>query len=184
MRCFIGVPLKDWEEKVGEILDTLAKKTIGIRWVKKENIHITLKFLGETPEEKLASLSRVLKDIVPRYSAFYIERGELGAFPSSASPRVIWLGILDTSGNLSRIAQDIEDGLVVYGWEKERRRFHPHITLGRVKGGVNRKWWEKMRERELPDFPPIRVEEVILYQSILSPQGASYKPLEKVKLGG
>ncbi|MCD6521545.1 RNA 2',3'-cyclic phosphodiesterase [Candidatus Calescamantes bacterium] len=183
MRCFIAVPLKEWEEPVEKVIECIRKGISGIKWVEKENVHITLKFLGETEEGKREKISDILQKISSQYSSFQIKVTSIGAFPSSSQPRVIWLGV-DDGGVLKRIAEEIENALIPLGWEKEGREFHPHITLGRVKKKVNKGWWKGVMKMELPNFPPLKVRELILYQSILGKEGPTYIPLNKFLLGG
>ena len=181
MRCFIAVPLKEWEEPVGKVIEYIRKGISGIKWVEKENVHITLKFLGETEEGKREKIADILQKISSQYLPFQIKVTSIGAFPSSSLPRVIWLGV-DDGGVLKRMAKEIENALIPLGWEKEGREFHPHVTLGRVKKKVNKGWWKGVLNAKLPRFPLIPVREIILYQSRLHPDGAEYIPLERYNL--
>jgi len=115
---------------------------------------------------------------------FDFEVAMLGTFPPRGAPRVVWAGIEDAGGGLTRLHKGLERGLQALGFEREKRAFHPHLTLGRVK---ERRGTERLRaliEHEAATrFGTQRVEGLVLLQSVLSPKGPTYTPLRRATLG-
>ena len=182
MRCFIGIPVKEWEKEIEELLKKIKRGTKEVKWIRKENAHITLRFLGEINEEMVDKIKRALEESLHNLTSFSIKANNLGAFPSLSSPRVIWLGIEEGKERVEEVFKKIERGLINCGISPEGRKFHPHVTLGRVKGRVDKGWWKGVLNAKLPRFPLIPVREISLYQSRLHPDGAEYIPLERYNL--
>ena len=134
MRVFIAIELgKEIKEALSKIQDELKTVQGDVKWVEPQNIHLTLKFLGEIEENKIPKISQTLKAISCQVRPFMITLSELGAFPSHKYPRVIWIGIAEGKTELSKLVELIEDSLVKLKFPKEKRGFSAHFTLGRVK---------------------------------------------------
>lgn len=171
MRLFTGIELPEsTRNSISEITKKI-KSSARIKWVEKENLHITLKFFGEVANHKelIAALNKASDDFKP----FDISLEGVGAFPSPERVRVIWVGIKSGYNKIQRIFERIEEETEKIGFEKEKREFTPHITIGRVKKG----------KFKLPDitynYPPFKVKNVILYKSTLTPEGPIYEVIEK-----
>jgi RNA 2',3'-cyclic 3'-phosphodiesterase len=159
-------------------LSALDKQSSGkkARWVRPENLHVTLKFIGETApntlDEIVAALSLVRSD-EPAELQF---RG-LGFFPDEKRPRVLWAGI-DASPNLAAVAGDIEQQFEPPGFPREKRAFTPHLTLARLDPpGISERLRAAVRENAEQDFGALRAGEFHLIESKLKPSGAEYTTL-------
>lgn len=154
----------------------------GVKWVKPNLLHLTLKFLGEVPEEQLPDISESLKTICNKHPSFSLSLNGTGVFPTPARPKVFWIGLSGEINKLRALHSDIETGLAQIGFPAEKKKFSPHITLARAK--TNKKLNELITELAKTKFPtePFKVDNVVLYKSILSPQGPKYTPITKKRL--
>uniref|UniRef100_A0A7C3RM32 RNA 2',3'-cyclic phosphodiesterase n=1 Tax=Dictyoglomus thermophilum TaxID=14 RepID=A0A7C3RM32_DICTH len=177
-RLFIAIDFpEDLKEKIFVFQKSVRNSIIGnVKWVEKENFHLTLRFIGEVSEKYVDEIKEVLDEVSHYVESFSITLEGFGGFPSLSSPRVLWIGIKDGLGNLEKIFDLIERRLVKKGIPKEKKPFSPHLTLGRVKENI----------RILQDFDfkkeEILVEEIVLFESTLTPQGPIYQPIYKVTL--
>jgi len=153
-----------------------------ITWVKPENIHVTLKFFGETEERKIPAISGVLKEVAARHQAFTSELVNVGIFGSSYSPKVIWFGI-EQAEPLKNLGMDVLKSVESIGWEPDRQNFVPHLTIGRIKDVPDRQLFQRMiDEHKKARMQEFSVREFHLYESILNREGPVYKVLESYKL--
>lgn len=185
MRLFIAVELpKPIQNQIYETGKYLRESVIGVRWIAPQNLHLTLKFLGEVPEQKLTSIDDILRETfqVHSYQAFSINFSQLGAFPSLSHPRVIWLGISDGQDVLRKLASMLEDPFEKIGFKRETRDYSPHLTLGKVNDEKKVKNLKEIAVSYKTSFAGISVGMVSSMQSILSPEGAIYKRVANYKL--
>jgi 2'-5' RNA ligase len=182
-RLFAAVhvnPSKEFRELFSSLQRGL--RFADIKWVSPENIHITLKFFGETFEDRIPDISRVLKSVSLRHATFNFTIAGTGIFGSSYNPRVVWFGIKD-AGPLTALAQDVLTEAEGIGWERDRQNFVPHITIGRVKDAKDKRLFQKMIDEHNKTFiQEVGVTGFCLYESILQPQGPIYKILESYTL--
>ena len=188
MRAFIAIELpatiKDILYRTClELGESIAPRAV--RWVKPENIHLTLRFLGDTQPDLIPQIGRAIDQKVGHLPMIDLELNELGSFPNSKSPRIIWVGIGGEVDLLNQLHISIEQALNRFGWEPEGRRFYPHLTIGRVKDrkSVNQANLPYGRVVESLSFT---VMAVTLIESVLKPEGASYtgrysSPLEATR---
>ncbi len=190
VRAFIAIPLPvSLQQKIWREISLLRQHLESdlVRWVVPENIHLTLKFLGDTPEEKLDKLKGLLAIEMAKIEPFDIEIKKTDAFPNLSRSRVVMIGVglneklLTLQRSVQRLASQIE-------CEPERKRFSPHLTLGRVKRkGHNKRSRSQIcraiEENATYAFGKFRVESVELMQSESKVSGAVYRSLFKVKLG-
>jgi 2'-5' RNA ligase len=148
-----------------------------VKWVEKENLHITLKFLGET--DKKNGIEKKIKEIENRFSPFEVSLKNIGAFPTPKRARILWVGVEEGMDNLIELFRAIDNKTAELGFEKETRTFTPHITFARVKKGKY-----SLPENINFSFDPFPVNEVVLFKSTLTPKGAIYEPLSSLPLGG
>ena len=151
-----------------------------IRWLPPENLHLTLKFLGETPEPEISGLRGALAAVCGRHRAFDLDLRGAGAFPSARRARVLWVGVGEGSERLRTLAGDFEDALESLGFEREKRPFHPHVTVGRAGESDAR-----LEDQELDTGVgplPFRAGSVELVQSRLSRGGAAYSTVASYQL--
>ena len=182
MRVFVSVPPPPEVQRVVlAAAQEAAQEISGIKWTKKENIHLTLKFLGEVPDEALTSICNALRVACSAHAPFEARLGGLGAFPSPRRARVIWTGVKEGSGEMSALASSVESTLEPLGFRREGRAYVPHATLGRTRGRpVN----IDLHETNAPKIPVFRVTGAELTKSTLNPGGSIYETLETFSLDG
>lgn len=176
MRLFIAIPLP---EPVRRRLSDLKQSIEGVRWQRQKQLHITLKFLGDTPEEHLNSLVDELQGI--DYQTFTIIIKGFGSFPRGGDPRVLWAGISDPA-KLTKLHARIEEKCIAMGYKAEARPFKPHITLGRIKSASKQDILSFINQHKQVVIPEIAVTEFVLYESKLRPGGAVHKKMEHFPL--
>ncbi len=181
MRTFIAIELPEEIRIVlNRIQDELKQTQADVKWVKPENIHLTLKFLGEIEQDLVKKIHPVLDDIAQKNSAFSLYLSELGAFPKLQYPRVIWIG-LTNDRQVSEIAEDLEKRMLKIGLPAESRPFSTHITLGRVRSGLNRKALvekiESLNKSSSSPQPEFKVLGLTLFKSTLTPHGPIYETI-------
>ncbi len=177
MRCFVAVNVSDPVRRLlGPVLAELRKSDADVRWEPEENLHVTLKFLGEIgagPAEKLRGLLAVEAS---RRPGFPLEFTGLGSFPEGGEPRVLWVGCRGDAGKLCGLAAAIESAAEQVGVPREARSFSPHLTIGRVKSSRN---LEPLRQalagRKEVLLGSQEVGSFDLVESTLTPRGSVYR---------
>jgi RNA 2',3'-cyclic 3'-phosphodiesterase len=178
MRLFVALEIPAAiREKLAELLRGLRAVSPQTRWVRSDNLHVTLKFIGEVPETKLAAIRTALALVRSDHFVRLDFRG-LGFFPDEKNPRVFWSGI-EASPNLKVLAADIEKAMETIGIPKEQRLFSPHLTLGRFEPQqLTDKLRATIQENVSRDFGSVRTNQFHLIESKLKPSGAEYTTLE------
>lgn len=150
-----------------------------IKWVEEYNIHITLKFFGETDERKIPGICSVLKGRAETTPPVLLQLAGSGIFGSSYAPRVIWVGI-EPYGQISLLMQNIHCDLTAIGYEPDRQNLVPHLTLGRIKVLRDKILFHSILDKfSTIASSPILIREIILYESILRREGPEYVELDK-----
>lgn len=175
IRTFIAVKI-DATPGVRKVLTRLNVAGGGIRPVAADNLHVTLKFLGDTDEALVPEVTQVLHEVVAAEPVFDVRLVGLGAFPTSKRPEVVWIGLSDAEP-LSRMAAALEAELEPLGFAKERRMFHPHATLLRLRSRPPQGVFDMLEEHAATDFGAVNVGAVELYQSELQRGGSKYTVL-------
>ena len=156
----------------------------GVAWVAPGNLHLTLKFLGAVPEERIEAIAGALSTSAPDLHPFEARIRGLGAFPSAVKPRVIWAGVHDGAAEMTTLAGRVDAALAPLGFAREERPFSPHVTLGRVRQPRrDPALAEALAGAIAREFGRMRVPGAFLMRSELSPRGARYSELAKVPLG-
>jgi len=183
LRSFIAIELPDGvKSALAELRQELKKCKADIRWVKPDNIHLTLKFLGDTDEKIIGSIAEAVKTACIGYKKFTLEIKGVGVFPDIRAPRVLWAGISDND-SLTGLQKSIEDGLVKLGYAVERRRFRPHLTLGRFKSSSGKEdLYDKIEEHKNISLGFMEVKSIFLIKSDLAPSGAEYTKIAGIEL--
>jgi 2'-5' RNA ligase len=157
-----------------------------VRWVRPEGIHLTLKFLGDTPVSKLGDIGSAISLAAGAVAPFICHVGGLGCFPNARNPRVVWVGLQEPTGALVRLKGSLETHVAPLGFPTEKRRFHPHLTLGRVHRRASRNDAGRVGEVVAATAPEaigkVSAATVSLIQSELLPSGAVYTTLAEVSL--
>ena len=178
MRLFVALEIPPAvRESLGEFLAALRALSPQPRWVRTDNLHITLKFIGEVQPEKLGDIRAALSAVHSNRSVTLDFRG-VGFFPNEKRPRVFWAGI-EASANLARLAGDIDSALEKLGVPPEKRPFSPHLTLARFEPpGLPEKLRAVIQENARREFGSVAAREFHLIESKLKPGGAEYTTLE------
>ena len=178
MRLFVALEIPSAvRENLAALLKNLRAVSPQTRWVRPENLHVTLKFIGEVPEAKLGAIRSALAGVRSDLPVALDFRG-LGFFPNEKHPRVFWAGI-EASPNLKILAAEIEKATVELGIPREQRPFSPHLTLARLESPrLPEKLRTVMQENGGRDFGSLRTKQFHLIESKLRPSGAEYTTLE------
>ena len=179
MRVFLALELPGAiKEYLMAVAKTMSQKISGVKWVKAEGLHVTLKFFGEIGETKVQEIEAALQGIDKQYPAMPVQLKEINAFPNLMRPRVIVVTFQEGVDNVKAIFHDIESRLLAVGIEGEKRGFTPHITIGRVKDAA-----PLLKKNIMPlEEKRVLLDSLLLYQSTLMREGAFYAPLEEIKL--
>jgi RNA 2',3'-cyclic 3'-phosphodiesterase len=187
LRLFVAVPAPLDVRAATEAVVGQLKGQGDVRWVAPELLHLTLKFLGPTPAEKVGGISAALAEKANKFSRFMVELGDAGAFPNLRRPQTIWMGVGGDVRALERLAERVEQALEPLGFPPEKRGFRPHLTIGRVKSpkGLAELSRQLQGAAQQPGrvAVPWPVEEIHLVQSVLKPSGPEYTPLGVFRLG-
>lgn len=174
MRLFLGVfPPAEVQEGAYGATESLRRPGDGVSWVKRENLHYTMRFLGEVGEDGARRATAAAAEAAAQHGAFEAELGGLGAFPSPRHPRVIWIGLARGAEPLEALARSLERSLEARGFEREKRPFKAHLTLGRVRD-PRADWSDRLAATAPAAAPPFRVATIQLVESKLSPKGSTY----------
>ncbi len=185
VRTFIAIELPGGvREELSRLQEELASPNLAAKWVSRENIHLTVKFLGSVESDRIAEIRRVLRDCLRDEEAFHFTLSGVGAFPSLSRPKVVWVGVGEGKEELRRIARKIEDALDEIGFPKESRGFSAHVTLARIKRAEKTEELKKKIEEKEYGPRQVRMSKVAIMKSDLTPQGPIYTRLDEVKLGG
>lgn len=195
MRAFIAIELpKEIKDALGELQGELKKSGADVKWVEPQNIHLTLKFLGEIDAVTLSKISDILEDTAKDKNAFHIRISCLGAFPKINYPKVLWLSIDKGDNEVKEIAKQLKEKIAKAGVPREDRPFSTHITIGRTRSTLN-------RERLVQDLKNLAlhkslagqsatiigglefvVTKLIIFKSSLTPKGPIYEGLKEANL--
>lgn len=182
MRLFIAVNIPaQVKDRIGDIQHGLIQSQADVKWVEKDNLHLTLRFIGDTLDDKPLLIAAALEPKLKGFGSFEIVLSGMGAFPDMNFPRIIWAGVEDMSGKLRELVLIIEESLLKLGFEGEAREFTPHLTIGRVR-------WQKsisnlkavIQQKSEYDPVPFQISSVDIMESVLTPQGPIYKCLNSI----
>ncbi len=180
MRLFFGVGLPSGVKKeVNAFCLKIREKLPKMKWVEEENLHITMRFLGDVDSTKIGLLTQISEETSRELKKFPVTLGNLGAFPSPAKARVFWWGLREGEKECTELFNILETQLVKNGFEAEDKTFHPHITLARLKFPALLPL-ERLTTRDTLSFTASSFE---LYESTLTPKGPIYKIIERFNLG-
>ncbi len=153
-----------------------------INWVKSDNAHITLKFFGETEENRIPDIVSTLSEIANHHKSFTFHLKDVGIFGSHYKPRVIWFGI-ENMEEIQALANDVLNGMADLGFERDRQNFVPHLTIGRIKFTDNKQLFQQTIEKyKSVEIQKQTVNQFYLIESFLRSEGPIYKALETFQL--
>ncbi|MEI6127408.1 MAG: RNA 2',3'-cyclic phosphodiesterase [Pseudomonadota bacterium] len=183
LRTFIALELPEQvKEKLARLQQKFMDSTSGVRWVKPDNIHLTLKFLGSTRVKKVEEVSMILDRIAQGVSPFVLNVGGIGAFPNPKNPKVIWAGI-QANACCAHFQERLETALAAAGFSREDRPFSPHLTIGRLKDGRMRKELGSLLEEFSNEhIGRFEASHVVFFRSDLEPAGPVYARIKDIEL--
>jgi 2'-5' RNA ligase len=183
---FVGVPVSlETVDGLSGAAESLARRAqtgkVKVRWLAPATYHVTLKFLGGCREETVAAIVDGLERAAAGVQPFRFTTARLGAFPSTQKASVVWAGVEDAA-RLTALAARVEAEMVGIGFPKEDRRYHPHVTIGRLREVAD------VSDVLLPmaeqAFSETKVGEIVLYETLTIPSGSEYRHLKGVRLAG
>jgi 2''-5'' RNA ligase len=178
VRSFIAVDIDDpgVVRRIEEVQREVAQLGLDIKLVERENLHLTLRFLGEIPQSRINDVVKALAGV--KMSKFQIKLSDVGVFPDLSRPRVLWIGVSQGAEQLVRLANVVREAVDKFAEHEEDREFTPHLTIGRIKSSRN---VEKLREFVTRyrgvEFGVVTVDKIKLKKSVLTPRGPIYSDL-------
>ncbi len=188
IRTFIAIPLPhELTDQLGQVQKQLRRSAPDcVRWVAPSKIHLTIYFLGDVLTDRIDPIREALTVVARNLQPFDFEVSGLGAFPNPHRARVLWVGIKDPTSWLGLLQDAVAEAMAHLGFQRETRKFSPHLTLGRVKRGTSagelRELGAIIETTQVGILGTVTVEELILFQSTLKPGGAEYSPLGHFEL--
>lgn len=181
MRAFIAIEIpEEIKTALTRLQNDLRRAKAEVSWTKPENIHLTLKFLGEIEESQASEIAQACA--AAEFQSFTLSLNGAGVFPNARQPRVLWAGLAGEIETLTAMQRRLEDRLAAIGVEGDEKAFRPHLTIGRVKSNRNAR--EIVARAEAYSLPALSfdVREIVLMKSELHPAGARYTALAKAYL--
>lgn len=181
-RIFVAVDISDEvRRKVINYIENLRRdfRQIRVGWDKSEKLHLTLNFLGDADENQLENLIKIVGEISAQIDDFYLQLADTGVFPNARNPRVLWIDVKDEKRNLEKINELLEKKCEEMGFAREKRKYIPHLTIGRVRE-PNRA--SELAKKHLANkFEPVEfsVSQIVIYESQLLPTGSIYSIVSK-----
>jgi 2'-5' RNA ligase len=185
-RLFIAIELsQDIRRRIKAHIERLraAAPDVRVSWTREENLHLTLKFLGDTPVERAEAVSQALKAAANQVTSFEMEIKDCGAFPPRGKPNVLWIGIHDPSDNLNKLHAALEKECAKAGFAQDERPFHPHLTIARIRHSQGTRHLSELHQELGCDEMAVEVTEVCLIRSELSSAGSRYTIIARHELG-
>ncbi len=183
MRLFFCVELEDdAKRELGALIERLRPRCGHAKWVARDNLHLTVRFLGEVDERRLGELEALAREVAREFSPFTLELDMLSAFPSPRRARVLWVGPRGDAGEFVALMRAVEDRVRSLGFRPEIKEPKAHVTLARFK--VPRDLSEIIGKADLKRPLRVDVRTLTLMRSELRPEGPIYTPVFRVPLGG
>lgn len=185
IRSFVAIDIPESiRQQLDDLILKLRESRADVKWVKPKSIHLTLKFLGNVEEDRIPKIIDVMRKIVENVSPFTVSVEGTGVFPNERRPRVLWVGVQKGSETLIRLASNLDSRLTALGFEREKRSYSPHLTLGRVRSSKRIESVMDLFHSAAFQESDFYCEDIHLMKSDLRPEGAVYTVLEKIKLQG
>ena len=186
-RTFLAIPIpvgSEYPAMVQRLQRNLEHERRNINWCKLDQIHLTLKFVGDTPDQDIPKIIEACQQLARRHQPFTMEFNRTGFFGSNHSPRVLWLGMKDEPKALYDLEADVLDAFDNLGYLRDRQNFVPHLTVCRIKQLVDKSFFQQICQGiEQKTYLQTEVKDIVYLQSFLQPTGAFYKTLKRIPLG-
>jgi 2'-5' RNA ligase len=185
MRCFIAIEIpSEIKSAMVELQNDLRSAGADVAWTNPDNIHLTLKFLGEIDKKLISEVEQVCHATIADLSPFTLSINGTGVFPNPRHPRVLWVGLGGEIERLEQLQERLDQRLVAIGFDDEEKDYQPHLTVGRIRSNKNLR--ELLARSDGFDLPALSfaVQAIVLMKSDLLPEGACYTELSKANLKG
>ncbi len=181
LRLFIAIELAGRKKlEILELQKRAKQRFAGVSWVRAENMHLTLKFLGECAEDKVAPVMEAMEIASKELKPFTLRFGGCGVFPNPQKARVLWTGLKEGEKQVTMLADSLEENMAGSGFERKNRLYRPHLTIGRLRKPLPANMVRKFLEDESSfESSPVDVKEITLFQSKLLPQGAQHTVIDR-----
>ncbi|MBN2292495.1 MAG: RNA 2',3'-cyclic phosphodiesterase [Pirellulales bacterium] len=187
VRTFVAVEIDERTRRAAtKLIEKLSVVPVDVKWVAPHNLHITLKFLGDVSLQETARICQAVQKAAVEVEPFELSIEGAGAFPTTKRPRTVWIGSRVGEDQMSALHKQLERRLAKLGFRKDSRRFQAHLTIGRVKrGGPGLSELASLIEENAQcEIGKTTISEAVVFSSELGPEGPTYHPLGRAKLGG
>jgi 2'-5' RNA ligase len=184
IRTFIAIEIpKTVISKIRELQGVIKAYGFKIRWVRAENIHLTLKFLGDIEEIKINEIAEAVSKTAEQHSPISLKAKGIGVFPGIKRPHVLWVGLSGQLEALIKLQQTLDENLIALGFSSEERPFKGHLTMGRIKDRIDvKKLGDALMAFRRFESETFTTGQIILYKSELTPSGAIYTKLASASI--
>lgn len=184
IRTFIAIEIPgNIISKIRELQEGIKVYGLKIRWVRSENIHLTLKFLGDVEAVTIGEIAKTISKTVERYPPISLNAKGIGVFPDIKRPRVLWVGLTGQLESLVKLQKTLDDNFKLLGFPGEKRSFKGHLTMGRIKAKIDvKKFGDALMAYRNFESETFTADQIILYKSELKPSGAVYTKLSSASL--
>ena len=186
-RTFLAIPIPagtEFPALTRWLQSNLEHERRNINWCRTDQIHLTLKFVGDTPDQDIPKIIEACQKVAKNHRPFNMDFNRTGIFGSNHSPRVLWLGMNNEPKALYDLESDILDAFDELGYFRDRQNFVPHLTVCRIKQLIDKPFFQQVLQGiEQKTYLHADVNEIVYFQSFLQPTGAFYKTLKRIPLG-
>jgi len=174
LRIFLAVfPPEEVQSAAYRVIESLRAPNDGVSWVKRENLHYTMRFIGDVGEDGARRVAEAADEAAAKHAAFDAELGGAGAFPNARRPRVVWIGMARGGPELEAVARDLDASLARRGFGKPDHPFRAHLTIGRVRD-AREDWTPRLAGAAADGAKTFRIAKISVVRSQLSPKGSIY----------
>lgn len=187
IRSFLAFELpSEIKHIISQVWDDLKRSPLNVRWVKKDNIHLTVIFLGQIDQDRLMALGEEAKKVCMAYGPFQVSLKGIGCFPNRRNPRVLWIGLDGHLERMNHFRDALQKSLKTFGIKEEKRTFQPHLTLGRFKkfNKMDSQLDECLLRYKDLSSSVFTLDDLTLFKSDLKPTGSEYTKLQSWPLLG
>ncbi|MFH1784390.1 MAG: RNA 2',3'-cyclic phosphodiesterase [bacterium] len=184
MRTFIALELSDEvRSNISRAIDECRSISPQVKWVKQDNIHITLRFLGEVNPADIENVEKATRAASQGHAGFSVAFKGMDGFPNIRNPRVIWVGVTAGGNVVSELSEKIARELICYGFIPDERKFVPHVTIARIKMLKNKAGLAKKVESfKISDFGSASIRRIVIMESMLTSTGPRYSVVKAIDL--
>jgi RNA 2',3'-cyclic 3'-phosphodiesterase len=188
IRTFIAVDVAETvQRRAARLIELLSTGGSDVKWVEPSNMHLTLQFLGDVPQADVPAVCQAVEQAVTGFPPFPMRLLGAGAFPHVGRPSTIWIGVNEGASELGALHRAVQRALKPLGFPPERRAYHSHLTIGRMRRGggpARHELGQALREQQAFDAGSSMVDQVVVYASYLERAGPTYQAMSRIGLTG